>query len=100
MSATKILALTFAAASTLACTQSLGTTFRSSPGPPAVIPHYNVDSVTRDSASVRVYALVGTVVDSASGKPLESVQVVLRTLGGGRDFVTLTDSRGGFVLAR
>lgn len=100
MSTTKLLVLGTVGAFALACAKSPGTIFRAAAWPPAVIPHYNVDSVTRDTASVGAYALVGTVVDSASGKPLESVQVILRIPGGGRNFWTLTDSRGGFVLGR
>ena len=100
MSLTKLLVLATAGACALACARSSGTIFRTVAWPPAVIPQYNVDSVTRDTASVGTYALVGTVVDSASGKPLESVQVVLRIPGGGRSFWTLTDNRGGFVLGR
>jgi hypothetical protein len=80
-------------------TRPSGTVFRAVPWGTA-IPQYNVDSVTRDSASNRVYALVGTVVDSASGKPLEGVQILLRLPLNGRVSYALTDSRGGFVLGR
>jgi len=83
----------------LACARSSGTVFRAVPWQVA-IPQYNVDSVTRDSASISAYALVGTVVDSISGKPLESAQVLLRVPGGGRTFRAITDNRGGFVLGR
>jgi len=83
----------------LACARSSGTIFRAVPWQVA-IPQYNVDSVTRDSASIAAGALVGTVVDSISGKPLESAQVLLRVPGGGSTFRAITDSRGGFVLGR
>ena len=99
MTATKLLALATAAAFALACAGSSATIFRAVPWQVA-IPQYNVDSVTRDSASIRAYALVGTVVDSINGKPLESAQVLLRVPGGGRTFRAITDSRGGFVLGR
>ena len=100
MSSMKPLVLAIGGACALACARSSGMMFRAVAWPPAVIPQYNVDSVTRDTASTGTYALVGTVVDSASGKPLESVQVTLRVPGGGRNFWTLTDNRGGFVLGR
>ena len=101
MSSLKAFVLTFVGVCGLACAhQSSGTVFNAVPWPAAVIPQYNVDSVTRDSASVGAYALVGTVVDSAVGKPLESVQVLLRPSVGDRAFYALTDSRGGFVLGR
>jgi hypothetical protein len=96
----KLLVLAIGVACALACAKSSGTIFRAVPWPPAIIPQYNVDSVTRDTASIGAYALVGTVVDSASGKSLESVQVILRGPGGGRSFWTITDNRGGFVLGR
>ena len=83
----------------LACARSSGTVFRAVPWQVA-IPQYNVDSVIRDSASISAYALVGTVVDSISGRPLESAQVLLRVPGGGRTFRAITDNRGGFVLGR
>jgi hypothetical protein len=101
MSGLKSCALTIVGVIGLACAhQSAGTVFNAVPWPAAVIPQYNVDSVTRDSASIGAYALVGTVVDSAVGKPLESVQVQLRQWPEDRRFYAYTDSRGGFVLGR
>src|SRR6266581_6694225 len=83
------------------CTTSQsGTIFRPVPWPPAVIPHYNIDSVTSDSASNRLYALVGTVVDSSSGRPLEATQILLRQSPNGRVYYGYADSHGGFVLGR
>jgi hypothetical protein len=99
MSIPKSLLLGIVGAYALACVRSSGTIFRPVPWQVA-IPQYSVDSVTRDSASVRVGALVGTVVDSISGKPLESAQILLRAQGGGRTLRAVTDSRGGFVLGR
>jgi len=101
MSGLKLFLLTIVGACGLACAhQSSGTVFNAVPWPAAVIPQYNVDSVTRDSTSTGAYALVGTVVDSAVGKPLESVQVQLRQWPEDRRFHVYTDSHGGFVLGR
>jgi hypothetical protein len=76
-----------------------GTTPHAALWPPAVIPQYNVDSVTRDSAPNRMYALVGTVVDSASGRP---VQGAIISVGPRQKLVrwAYSDDRGGFVLGR
>jgi len=95
-----ILVLAIAGASALACgCAHSGTTFRAAPWPPAVIPQYNVDSVTRDSASNRLYALVGTVVDSASGRPIPAAVITLRRPQT-PDRAAYSDDRGGFVLGR
>jgi len=64
------------------------------------IPPFNADSVTRDSASNRVYALVGTVVDSAHGRPIDVARVILQQLPYGPVRYAITDSLGGFVLGR
>jgi hypothetical protein len=64
------------------------------------IPPFNADSVTRDSASNRTYALVGTVVDSADGKPIWGAQVLLRQPPTAQARYAYTDSLGGFVLGR
>jgi hypothetical protein len=98
----KISILAIAATTGLAygCTHS-GTTSRASQWPPAVIPQYNVDSVTRDSATAsnQMYALVGTVVDPASGRP---VQGAIISVGPRQKLVrwAYSDDRGGFVLGR
>ena len=99
MNTMKPVLLTLVGVCALACARPSGTMFRAVPWQVA-IPQYNVDSVTRDSASIGAGALVGTVVDSISGKPLESAQILLRVPGGGRTFRAITDNRGGFVLGR
>jgi hypothetical protein len=93
-----ILAIPAMMALAYGCAHS-GTTLRAAQWPPAVIPQYNVDSVTRDSASNRMYALVGTVVDSASGRPIATASVDLRQPGT-HDRRTYSDDRGGFVIGR
>jgi hypothetical protein len=96
----KILILMIAYTSVLACARApSGTVLDAMPSPSAVIPQYNLDSVTRDSTSNRLYALVGTVVDSASGQPIPGASITLgqpgRPLRG-----AYSDDRGGFVLGR
>jgi len=93
-----ILAIAATAALACGCAHS-GFTLRAAEWPPAVIPQYNVDSVTRDSASNRTYALVGTVVDSASGRSIDAAIITLRQPGT-HDRGTYSDDRGGFVLGR
>ena len=96
----KISILSIAATTALAygCAHS-GTTSRAAQFPPAVIPQYNVDSVTHDSASNQTYALVGTAVDSASGQPIQGAIISLGPLPNpaGRAY---SDDRGGFVVGR
>jgi hypothetical protein len=93
-----ILAIAATIALACGCAQS-GTTLRAIQSSPAVIPQYNLDSVTRDSASNRMFALVGIVVDSALGRPIPGAIVVLRQPGS-HDRGAYTDDRGGFVLGR
>jgi hypothetical protein len=93
-----ILAIAATLALAYGCAHS-GTTSRAAQWPSAVIPQYNVDSVTRDSAANQMYALVGTVVDSASGRPIATASVDLRQPGT-HDRRTYSDDRGGFVLGR
>jgi len=96
----KISVLAIAATTALACgCAHSGTTSRAAQFPPAVIPQYNVDSVTHDSASNQMYALVGTVVDSASGQPIQGAIISLGPLPNpaGRAY---SDDRGGFVVGR
>jgi Carboxypeptidase regulatory-like domain len=96
----KISTLAIAAMTALAygCAHS-GTTLRAAQWPPALIPQYNVDSVTHDSASNRMYALVGTVVDSASGRPIQGAVISLGPLQKPARWA-YSDDRGGFVLGR
>lgn len=92
-----ILAITTTMALAYGCTHS-GTTLPAA-SPLAVIPQYNVDSVTRDSASNRMYALVGIVIDSASGRPIPGAVISLGPLQKPARWV-YGDDRGGFVLGR
>jgi hypothetical protein len=93
-----ILAITATTALSYGCAHS-GTTSRAAQWPPAVIPQYNVDLVTRDSTSNRMYALVGTVVDSASGRPIQGATITLGPLQKPARGA-FSDDRGGFVLGR
>ena len=60
----------------------------------ATLPVFDQRSITNAFTS----ALVGTVVDSASGSPMEHAQVLLRSRTLSRPAYVFTDSRGGFVL--
>jgi hypothetical protein len=60
----------------------------------ATLPVFDQHSITMGFTS----ALVGTVVDSASGSPMEHAQVLLRSRTVARPAYVFTDSRGGFVL--
>lgn len=95
---TPILGITAALVLACGCAHS-GTTLWPAQFPLAVIPQYNLDSVTRDSASNRMYALVGIVVDSASGRPIQGASI---TVGPLQKPVrgAYSDDRGGFVLGR
>lgn len=93
-----ILAITATMTLTCGCAHS-GKALRAAQFPPAVIPKYNVDSVTRDSVSNRMYALVGTVVDSASGRPLRGAIISLGPLQKSAPRA-YSDDQGGFVLGR
>ncbi len=61
-----------------------------------VLPGYDGQAVTEAGTA----ALVGTVVDSASGIPIESAQVLLSSVITSRPHYVFTDARGGFVLGR
>src|SRR5688500_617938 len=61
----------------------------------AELPRYHQRAITSDSTA----ALVGTVVDSASGSPLERAQILLKSGTGSQPHYVFTDSRGGFVLS-
>jgi hypothetical protein len=74
------------------------------------IPEHSVDSLTTSATGERFFALVGTVVDSASGRPLEAATVLLKSdhidqPTHGRDgpwsdpdYWVPTDRHGGFLL--
>ena len=96
----KISILAIAAMMALAygCAHS-GTRSRAAQWLPAVVPRYNIDSVSHDSASNQMYALVGTVVDSASGRPIQGAIITLGPLPKPARG-TYSDDRGGFVLGR
>jgi len=96
----KISILAIAATTALAygCAHS-GASLRVAEWPPAIIPQYNVDSVTHDSASNRMYALVGTAVDSASGRPIQGAIISLGPLPSPAGHA-YSDDRGGFVVGR
>lgn len=64
------------------------------------IPDYDPKSATLDTAGVRVSALVGTVEDSVSGRPLGGAQALLTQIEGNRQYYSYTDESGGFVVAR
>ena len=65
----------------------------------ATIPPYNADSATHDANSVAMNALVGTVVNSDSGQPLGTSEIVIRRRDG-KIISIMTDMRGGFVVPR
>lgn len=66
----------------------------------AALPVFDADSATRDSTSARVFALVGTVADLESGQPLRYSEIIIRRASDGKIVSTLSDARGGFILAR
>lgn len=66
----------------------------------SAIPKFNRDSLTTDLTGQRVYALVGSVVDSASGRALQAATVTAFLDTAGKPVVAYTDDSGGFVLGR
>lgn len=66
----------------------------------AAIPRYNADSATHDEHSVAMHALVGTVVNSDSGQPLDATEILIQRPGDGKIISIMTDLRGGFVVPR
>ncbi len=66
----------------------------------ASIPTFIVDSVIYDSAGTQLAALVGTIQDSASGRPLGGVQVILTSRATLQRYYSISDERGGFVAKR
>ena len=67
---------------------------------PRPIPSFNRDSLTRDSTGKRVAALVGIVVDSASGSPVQGAGVSLRSANIPKAFGAYTNDSGVFVIGR
>ena len=61
----------------------------------AGLPRVDQRSITSDSTA----ALVGTVVDSASGSPIERAQILLKLGIASQPYYVFTDSKGGFVLS-
>ncbi|MFL5481819.1 MAG: carboxypeptidase-like regulatory domain-containing protein [Gemmatimonadaceae bacterium] len=68
--------------------------------PNIFIPHVDPDSIARDSTGRRVAALVGAVLDSAAGSPLETTQILLQPSSSGRSYFAYTDKRGSFIIRR
>lgn len=57
------------------------------------------ETINGDSTTGRFYTLVGTVFDSASGRPLEATQVLLREGPAAQPYFVQTDKTGAFVLS-
>jgi hypothetical protein len=66
----------------------------------AALPAFDAYSATHDSTLASVFALVGTVADLESGQPLHYSEIIIRRASDGKIVSTLTDARGGFILAR
>jgi hypothetical protein len=64
----------------------------------ASIPAFSVDDLTTERNDHGLAALVGTVVDSASGAPLEAARIVVVSEDNSEMRMTFTDGLGGFVL--
>jgi carboxypeptidase family protein len=62
----------------------------------AMLPAYDRQAITSGFTA----ALVGIVVDSASGSPIEHAQILLRSVMTSQPHYVFTDPRGGFVLGR
>ena len=80
-----------------ALTACITTRGRSSASEP-LIPHFDLESLTRDSTHLRRSALVGTVEDSSSGRPLGGAQVLLTSQPPGKNYYSYTDDFGGFAV--
>jgi Carboxypeptidase regulatory-like domain len=64
----------------------------------ASIPVFRVDDLTIERNNHGLAALVGTVVDSASGAPLEAARIVVVSEDNSEMRMSFTDQRGGFLL--
>jgi hypothetical protein len=73
---------------------------RKSTSPVASIPKYTPDSITHASSGVGLSALVGTVEDSVSGRPLGDAQVLLTSRPGQQHYFSYTNQEGGFIVQR
>ena len=62
----------------------------------AIVPRFDQQAITGGFTG----ALVGTVVDSAAGLPIEHAQLLLRSAITAQPSYAFTDSHGGFVLGR
>jgi hypothetical protein len=62
------------------------------------IPEYSPYLVTHDSTGASVSGMVGTVQDSASGRPLEAAQIVLTSQPTRQHYFSYTNQEGGFIL--
>lgn len=63
------------------------------------VPPSSQATVRPDSAAGRLYTLVGAVVDSSSGAPMEGTQVLLRESTAARPYFVQTARAGAFVLS-
>jgi len=66
--------------------------------PGASIPAFSVDDLTTERNNHGLAALVGTVVDSASGTPLEAARIVVVSEDNAEMRMVFTDHLGGFLL--
>jgi hypothetical protein len=62
----------------------------------AMVPAHNGQAITSGFSA----AIVGTVVDSALGSPIEHAQILLRSATTAQPQYAFTDAHGGFVLGR
>jgi len=66
--------------------------------PQASIPGFSVDDLTNERNNAGLAGFVGTVVDSASGTPLEAAQIVVVSEDNSEMRMAFTDRLGGFLL--
>jgi hypothetical protein len=64
----------------------------------ASIPVFTAEDLTTEQNNHGVAALVGTVVDSASGAPLDATRIVVVSEDNSEMRMAFTDQRGGFLL--
>jgi hypothetical protein len=68
------------------------------PSTEASIPAFSVDDLTNERNDHGLAGLVGTVVDSASGTPLEAARIVVVSEDNSQMRMAFTDRLGGFLL--